>query len=483
MTVAAHPGVPSHARYYWGENGQYGPFDIQRDGEWAGWPDFGQVMRYFRKQVRPKLSAKAFGVLYGKEFNADGSAIGERWILDMELNNKVPVDINKRKTIARLLNIPPMLFGLATLEDIILEPHSQAQQRAGTGQTKLARVAMDTTRYQNSVRTIWQLHDTGNAQGSLGQLEADIRDLESFERQAGGDLRYHIQELLFGYYLLAAHIVRDQRQFSRSYYYANEAVRVARSMRDSDLIATALFTRGWTRLEWGLYGTMRQLVFQVQPEMLQAAIRDFEEAIQVFPAQDSKGTMHPQLFGRLITYRSRAQAALAVSKGKHPSASILLTPDDVSDMVGRQEIKDLYTRTLVTGTRSGLHEQAYLSNRAAIFTAAKLPGPALKELNASERLTEKTYRRDETRQFTWLDILKANIYMELGEFGTAVDYAIRALLACQDISSVTNTAIITDIYGRLLQSPHKASPQVQELGDILRKSPVVALKLEKEQSH
>jgi hypothetical protein len=179
----------------------------------------------------------------------------------MELENKVPVDMNKRKTIARLLKIPPMLFGLATLEDMVLDSHSQVPQTAVTRQTRLVRVAADTTQYQNNVRTIWQLHDTGNAQGALGQLEADIRDLESFEQQTEGDLRYRIQEILFGYHLLTTHIVRDQRHFSLSYYYANEAVRVARSMNDSDLVATALFTRGWTRLEWGLYGTMEQDVF------------------------------------------------------------------------------------------------------------------------------------------------------------------------------------------------------------------------------
>src|SRR5258707_4451180 len=227
-TVATRLSASPHPRYYWGEHGQYGPFDIQQTGEWAGWPDFGQVMRYFRKRVRPKLSAKAFGVLYGAEINADGSAIGERWVLDMELDNKVPVDINKRKTIARLLGIPPMLFGLAALEDITLEPHSPVP--AAVGHTKLARVAADTTRYQSNVRVIWQLHDTGNAQGALSQLEADIRDLAGFEQQTEGDLRYHIQEMLVGYYLLATHIVRDQRQFGRSYFYSNEAVRVAKSM-------------------------------------------------------------------------------------------------------------------------------------------------------------------------------------------------------------------------------------------------------------
>ena len=476
MVVDIDP-VASHRHvYYWGEGGQYGPFDVQTDGEWAEWPDFGQVMRYFRKKVRPKLSAKGFGVLYGQAVNADGSAIGERWILEMELENKVPLDINKRKTIARLLKIPPMLFGLAVLDDITLEPPSQGQQKIVNGQSRLVRVAIDTTRYQNNVRTIWQLHDTGNAQGALSQLEADIRDLESIEQQTEGDLCYHVQEILFGYQLLATHIVRDQRRFSASYYHANEAVRVAKSMQDSDLIATALFTRGWTRLEWGLYGTMKCGVFQIQQDKLKAAIHDFEAARKVFPAQDGKEAMHPQLLGRLTTYKSRAQATLAVSKGERVPLSVLMTPDDVADMVGRREIDDLYTRTLITGTRSGLHEAAYLSNRSSVFTAANLPGQALKELNASERLTEKTYRRDETRQFTWLDILKANIYMELEEFGTATDYARRALLACQDIGSITNTAIITDIYGRLLASPHKASSEVQELGDILRKSATAVIK-------
>lgn len=462
-TVAARP------LYYWGEGGQYGPFDIQKDGEWAGWPDFGQVMRYFRKRVRPKLSAKAFGALYGNAVN-NGSPIGERWILEMELENKVPVDMSKRRAIAQLLHIPPMLFGLAVLEEMKLDLHPQRQ--IATGQTKLVRVPVDITAYQNNVRTIWQLHDTGNAQSVLNLLESDLQDLASLEQQAKGDLCYHIQEILFGYQLLATHIVRDQRRFSSSYYHANEAVRVAKAMQDSDLIATALFTRGWTNMEWGLYGRTQQGIFQVQQNKLEAAIRDFEEARKVFPTLNGKEAMHPQLLGRLMTYKSRAQAALAVSKGRDVPASVLIMPDDATELVGRQEVDDLYTRTLVTGTRSGFHEQAYLSNRSSIFAAANLPAQALQELNASEHLTEKTYRRDETRQFTWLDILKANIYMQLGEFGTATDYAMRAALACQDINSVTNIAIINDIYGRLRQSSYKTSKAVHELGDILEKARV-----------
>lgn len=461
--------------YYWGEGGQYGPFAIQEEGEWAGWPDFGQVLRYFRKKA--KLSAKAFGELYGKTVNADGSAIGERWILDMELDNKVPVDIGRRKAIARLLNIPAMLFGLAVLEDMALEPHPQASRMIATGQTKLVRVVVDTTRYRNNVHAIWHLHEASHAQRSLPQLSADIQDLASLEQQTQGDLRYHVQELLLSYLILATHIVRDQRQFDVAYALANTAVRVAKGMEDSDLLATALFTRGWTRLEWGMFGTIERNIFQVQQDKLVAAIRDFEAALHLFPAQGGKDTMHPQLRGNLQIFLSRAQATLALSRGEHVPASVLVSIDDVADTVDKQNIDDPYTRVLVRGQRKNWHKASYLLARASAFTVAGVPGQALREMNAFEA-QQKLFGQDETRQFAWLDILKANIYMGLEEFGSATQHTKRALLACQDINSITNTAIITDIYGRLVISRYKASSDVQELGDILRESSVSFLEPE-----
>lgn len=462
-------------QFYWGEGGQYGPFDIQQEGEWAGWPDFGQVLRYFRKKAN--LSAKAFGEFYGRTVNADGSTIGERWILDMELDNKVPVDIGRRKAIARLLHIPAMLFGLAVLEDISLEPQQQTTRMVATGQTKLVRVTVDTTRYRNSIHAIWCLHEASHAQGSLPQLSTDIQDLTSLEQQTKGDLHYHVQELLLSDLILATHIVRDQRQFDMAYSLSNAAVGVAKRMEDSDLLATTLFTRGWTRLEWGMFGTIRHNVFQVQQEKLVAAIRDFQAALSLFPAQGNKERMHPQLLGNLRIFLSRVQATLALSRGGRVPVSVLIAIDDVADTIDKQLIDDPYTRVLVRGQRKNWHKASYLLARASAFTVAGVSGQALREMNAFEA-QQKLYGRDETRQFAWLDILKANIYMGLEEFGAATQHAKRALLACQDINSVTNTAIITDIYGRLAISRYKASEEVQELGEILRESPVSFLESE-----
>jgi hypothetical protein len=464
------PIQTSQVMYYWGEGGSYGPFALQTDGDWVGWPDFGQVLRYFRKKA--KLSAKAFGERYGKVINADGSAIGERWILDMELQNKVPVDIGRRKTLAKLLNIPPMLFGLAVLEDMTLEPQ---QYRTTTGQTKLTRVGLDTAMYQKNIRSIWHLHETSNAQQMFQQVEIDMQSLKLFEKQTEGDLRYQIQEMLFSNFILATHITRDTRNFEQAHFYANETVRIAKDMKEHDLIATALFTRGWNRLEWGIFGTMRQNTFVVQQEKISAAIRDFQSALDLFPLQDGNEQMHPQLLGILTGEMMRAKAVLATSRKMQVSSSILTSIDTIEETVGKQHIADPYSRLLLKGDRGEWHEEAYRSIRAAVFDVAGLPGSALKEINALDQLTEKTHKRDETRRFVWRDIQRATVLLKLEEFGEATKYAMSALLASQDINSITNIAIVTDIYGRLLTTRYKDSRDVEELGNLLRTSPIILL--------
>ena len=447
--------------YYWGEGGQYGPFDVQQDGEWAGWPNFGQVLRYFRKKAG--FSIQAFCELYGKEVNGDSRAVSERWILKMELNNQVPVDMNKRKTLAQLFKIPPMLFGLAVLEDFTLEPEPQTIR--ATGQTKLVKVAVDTTRYQQNGLTIWMLHDTSNAQSALNQLYTDIRDLESLEQQTKGDLLLHIQELLFSNQILATHIVRDQRQFKKAYYHSNEAVRLAKNMEDNDLIATALFTRGWTRLEWGMFGTIVQNMFQVKQDKIEEAINDLEKAKKAVEAEEE---LHPQLLALISVFWSRARIVLNTEIGKEVGTTPLIAVDNVADLVGRQNIEDPHTRVLVTGTRTGFHMGGYLDNRAAIFNAAGLPALAMKELNALEGIMDVAYKRDYTRQHAYLDILRAKTLIGLQDYSESAKSAKRALLASKDINSVTNNAIIRDIYGQLLTSSYKKSVDVRELGDLLQ---------------
>src|SRR5579859_2444884 len=204
--------VSSPREIYWGAGGEHGPFPIQTEGEWAGWPDFGKVMHHFLK--KSKMSIEEFAEMYGRKTKTDHTPISKRQVEHMIYENQVPEAMSRRKIIADLLNIPYMLFGLATLDTVTLQPHPKvANAITKAGQTTLTKVMVDTNKYQNNIRASIALHYTSQVQSKLDQINTDIRDLESLASQARGDLLYHIQEILFSNYLLAAKVVRDQRRF------------------------------------------------------------------------------------------------------------------------------------------------------------------------------------------------------------------------------------------------------------------------------
>lgn len=93
-------------KFFWGANGEYGPFTAQQDG----WPNAGEVLRYYRRQKKLQAEevAKRYSELIGEQVTA-------RWILKMEQQNKVPTDITRRRALVQILEIPPILLGLASL--------------------------------------------------------------------------------------------------------------------------------------------------------------------------------------------------------------------------------------------------------------------------------------------------------------------------------------------------------------------------------
>lgn len=94
---------------FWGEKGKYGPFAAQEDG----WPKAGEVVRHYRRKL--KMSAEELAEHYGR---ATGTQVTARWILKMEQQNKVPTDITRRQILIQILAIPPVLLGLASLEQV-----------------------------------------------------------------------------------------------------------------------------------------------------------------------------------------------------------------------------------------------------------------------------------------------------------------------------------------------------------------------------
>jgi tetratricopeptide (TPR) repeat protein len=330
----------------------------------------------------------------------------------------------------------------------------------------LKKVSIDLTPYHNDIHLSLHLHKTSHAQEVMGTILADIQNLQNLESQARGDLLYHIQELLLGNYLLATKIVKDSRNYAQAYIFANEAVRVAKSMKDKELIAAAKYVRGCTKLEWGSFGSIRCGIFQPNKEKINEAIRDLQDVLK--QAQGEPESVHPQLHGFAMLQLSRAQGLLVGNEQKQAITQTLVLVDQASDYVGKNALDNVYTRLLVTGTVSGLHSGAYHLIKAEVLTILGLTGQAYSELKRVKELTEKTYGRDETRNHAWIDVATSKSCIGLDNYAEATEKAKEALIACQDISSVQNIAVIVDIYGRLVASSYGMSEDVRELGKMLK---------------
>jgi hypothetical protein len=324
---------------------------------------------------------------------------------------------------------------------------------------------IDFARYERNIRIALQIHRTSNAQSLLHDLNNDIDELEMLEDQTEGDTLSHLRTLLVANGLLATKIVKDQKQYTLAYAYANHAVRVAKSLASETLLATARYTRGCTKLEWGLFGVMRQGRFQQDNKKIQDAIRDFHEILSLALRQPD--ALHPQLQGSTQLQLSRAQLALKHVLSERDKENALLLVDQAADRIGCDPIDDSYIRLLMTGTLSGLHEGGYRLIKAGILNIAGLSEKAIIELSRLKSLTEQTYGQDETRYHAWSDIAMAEALLELEEYQEATLKIKGALIACYHINSIQNVTMIADIYSRVIAGSYGTSTEARELGDML----------------
>lgn len=328
------------------------------------------------------------------------------------------------------------------------------------------KIPQDILAYKRNIRLALHLHRTSTAQGLLQDVDTDISYLEQIERQANGHDLYDVKELLIGNHLLATKIVKDKQQYEHAYRYANNAVRVAKSLEDGDFIATTKYMRGCVKFEWAQFGTVKQGILQLNRAKVQEAIRDFQDVLNI--AHSQRTPLHPQLQGYTLLQLSRAYSLLHDDQNDSLATKPLTFVDQAEDMVGCDSIDDAYTRLIVTGTISGLHWGAYHLNKAEIFIAMGMRDQAIAELKQLQQLTERTYARDETRNLTWSNVVMAEALMGWEVYPEVASTLRSAFLACRSINSLQNAAIIRDMYSRLAISSYGKSADVQEIGMMLK---------------
>jgi hypothetical protein len=177
--------------------------------------------------------------------------------------------------------------------------------------------------------------------------------------------------------------------------------------------------------------------------------------------------LHPQLRGSAQLQLGRAQLALNSIFSKKDKGNALLLVDQAADYIGCDPIDDSYTRLIMTGTLSGLHQGGYRLIKAGILNIAGVSDKAIIELSQLRSLTDQTYGHDETRYHAWSDIAMAEALLALEEYQEATFKVKGALIACYHINSIQNVTMIADIYSRVTAGSYGASAEAKEVGDML----------------
>ena len=439
------------AKVFWGEQGEFGPFTPQEDG----WPNTGEIIRHYRRLS--KMSAETLAYRYGEELakhfrNEDGTKITARWILKMEQKNQIPTDIIRRRILANILGIPPLLLGLASLEAVTPQ---NTQKRFPS---VLIASSLDVERYSKEARMLWQLHYAQTAQDALTTLLDYIQELMPVQQKAKGNLRRNLSEILNSYYRLAATILRDRGHFAKAHIYANEGVSMAKAMGDdpygSQITSASLYTRGVVNFAWGVFGDhVKQGYISFHREQIQAAILDFEQALHY---------ASPQLRGIIYSEMARAKALVANSSIDITISLKLL--EQAEKFVDVDTHDDLYRQILLNGDLHGLDKKRLILGRAKTFLAVKRPGKAIDEFSDLELLYE---RSQHTRRRGWTQVLYAQASLDLGDFSGAAEKALDAFSSCQEARSITHLARVNELYMQLRNSPYKTHADVRHLGKLL----------------
>src|SRR5260221_4331910 len=169
---------------YWGEGGEYGPFSVQEDG----WPNAGEVMRAYRlklglsaAEVARRYSEALKSLSKCKKEGAPVKPVSATWILNMENENRVPTDITRRRLLADLLQITPMLFGLASFAQVLFKPKAETSALP-MGPTILKQdLSPALPRYEREIRAFWLLNEPSHAHGGPRGILAAIKEMGGVE--------------------------------------------------------------------------------------------------------------------------------------------------------------------------------------------------------------------------------------------------------------------------------------------------------------
>jgi tetratricopeptide (TPR) repeat protein len=425
---------------WWVELG-YPPFD---EGK-GGFPKTGQVVKYYRERKKDDkgkpYTQKAFAKVLG---------ISDIAVREIE-NRDVGMDFERRQFLSKLFNIPPILLGVVTLEQInkILEEKgitlsalltpvkpSQRTVMVSTPVSTVPKLVVDVNEYRQQLVSCWNTHYSHDAYGGLADTLWRTSMLYQELPHVSPKERRQLHELLCSYHQLAANLSRDRQLYDDAVIHLNKAFQMAKLLRNDELKALVLFSRGW--IFWSAH-------------RVDHAVIDFQKARMY------ERNLPCYLNSPILLLSGQAKAVTAESKREKEDAIALI--DRGGNIVRKSQNRD--NPHFIDFSLSRYH----LVRTSALLAVGRNKD-ALDELKLVNLNDHTNVRRQ-----VYNDILEAQAYTNLGDYSRATSFAETALLAAQELQSTIYIARVAKIYQQLEQSPYKNNPDVARLEYLLYYKP------------
>ncbi len=402
-------------RVYWKDNHVtiYGPFNKQEDG----FPNAGEVIRFYRKKMQ--LSQIKLALLLG---------VSRLQVINMENHNQVPQNLSRRRVIADLLKIPPVLLGVGVLGSYLepLDNHPGAHPSIALYSMQEANEYLDAA---------WEV----NFHTSAAYLLPGARKWEArIEEQVahGGRGQEENLRLLHQYKHFLLMVGRERQDYSGA-----DPVRfidLARQIDDPDVLGISLFRRGKMYFEQRNYN---------------AALIDVRYALS---QREHTG---PRVKGFTLVGSGPVLAHYATDK------------DDVGevlDLLDEAEKCIDSAKDYPDPFHTGFDESWYFLTRASsMISLLQLDPSLINRVFEALELAQKHIKPYHTRRRASIEFRYANAAFHTGDYLSAVSTALEALELAQSSNLIHFTKAIQRLYGDLAQTKIKDSSELRKLRQAL----------------
>ncbi len=402
-------------------------FDLAEDG----YPDPGKVVKYYRERM-------TYTDKDGKEKRWTQAELAKRLgITDimvniMENQNKGLDSIERRRALATILRIPPVLLGLDSLDHIVEIVTGQEGLKQSTA--KRAKISKDTVKlYQSTFSVYIKLYAEGLTYAIVSDIDKWTKRIEQNTEHINIEDKNALLRVLWDYEILCAKIYgSDLQNWSKAFEHTDNAIEIATALGDRDLQAASLYYSSIYHFRQGRLGLARV-----------------------------------DIDGALVY----AKGALQQTKGRIYSQNACVYADDtsLSGITLAQNIFDEAEKYV--DVKSGIGNNSfgkddYLFDRAYTLINVGRPAKALELLEDVERYVHPSGKR----LFVFLDILRAKCYVNLKkpEYEQAVVLLEGAIEDSKEIRVARNIDQIERLYRKLVESSYGKSPDVVDLGLLLQ---------------